>query len=122
MIYKTKVFASLTKKEALSDNDLINACKEMSNGLFDAELGGNVYKKRIASGNKGKSGGYRTIVGAVIGGKYFFLYAFAKNDRANINAKEKLALKELAKEFLEFGLDELNQLIDGGELIKVGEL
>ncbi|GAB3484655.1 type II toxin-antitoxin system RelE/ParE family toxin [Marinomonas epiphytica] len=122
MIYKTKVFASLTKKEALSDNDLVNACKEMSNGLFDADLGGNVYKKRIASGNKGKSGGFRTIVGAVIGDKYFFLYAFAKSDRANINSKEKLALKELAKEFLEFSQDELNQLIEDGELIKVGEL
>ncbi|MER2490813.1 type II toxin-antitoxin system RelE/ParE family toxin [Catenovulum sediminis] len=122
MIYKTKVFASLTKKEALSDNDLINACKEMNNGLFDADLGGNVYKKRIASGNKGKSGGFRTIVGAVLGNKYFFLYAFAKRDRANINAKEKLALKELAKEFLEFSQDELNQLIENGELIKVGKL
>lgn len=122
LIYKTKVFASLTKKEALSDNDLINACKEMSNGLFDADLGGNVYKKRIASDNKGKSGGFRTIVGAVIGDKYFFLYAFAKSDKANINSKEKLALKELAKEFLEFSQDELNQLIEDGELIKVGEL
>jgi hypothetical protein len=122
LFYKTKVFASLTKKEALSDNDLINACKEMSNGLFDADLGGNVYKKRIASGNKGKSGGFRTIVGAVIGDKYFFLYAFAKSDKANINSKEKLALKELAKEFLEFSQDELNQLIEDGELIKVGEL
>lgn len=122
LIYKTKVFASLTKKEALSDNDLMTACKEMSNGLFDVDLGGNVYKKRIASGNKGKSSGYRTIIGAVIGDKYFFLYAFAKSDRANINAKEKLALKELAKEFLEFSQDELNQLIEDGELIKVGAL
>lgn len=119
MIYKTKVFASLTKKEILSDNDLINACEQMSKGLFDAELGGNVFKKRIAVGNKGKSAGYRTIVGAVIGDKYFFLYAFAKSDRANINGKEKLALKELAKEFLAFNQTELNQLVDDGELIEV---
>ena len=69
----------------------------MSAGLFDADLGGNVYKKRVAMGSKGRRAGYRTIVGAVIGDKYFFLYAFAKNARANINAKEKLALKELAK-------------------------
>lgn len=122
MIYKTKVFATLTKKEPLSDADLIKACKELSEGLFDADLGGNVYKKRIASGNKGKSGGYRTIVGAVIGNRYFFLYAFSKNDRANINAKEKLALKELAKEFLAFSEDELNQLVEDGELIKVGSI
>lgn len=114
-----KVFASLTKKETLSDNDLSNACEQMSKGLFDAELGGNVFKKRIAAGNKSKSAGYRTIVGAVIGDKYFFLYAFAKSDRANINGKEKLALKELAKEFLAFNQTELNQLVDDGELIEV---
>ncbi|KUM54190.1 type II toxin-antitoxin system RelE/ParE family toxin [Rheinheimera sp. EpRS3] len=122
MIYKTKVFATLTKKEPLSDADLIKACKELSEGLFDADLGGNVYKKRIASGNKGKSGGYRTIVGTVIGSKYFFLYAFAKSDRANINSKEKLALKELAKEFLALSADELNQLVKEGELVEVGNV
>ena len=122
MIYKTKVFASLTKKEVLTDSDLIRVCQEMRDGLFDADLGGNVYKKRVALGTKGKSGGFRTIVGAIIGEKYFFLYVFAKSDRGNINAKEKLALKELAKEFLEFSQDELNQLLEAGELIKVGEL
>ena len=67
MIYKTKEFTSLTKKESLSDNDLIKACTELKNGLYDADLGGNTYKKRIASGNKGKSGGYRTIIGKSIG-------------------------------------------------------
>ena len=122
MIYKTKVFASLTKKEVLTDSDLIRVCQEMRDGLFDADLGGNVYKKRVALGSKGKSGGFRTIVGAIVGEKYFFLYVFAKSDRGNINAKEKLALKELAKEFLEFSQDELNQLLEAGELIKVGEL
>ena len=122
LIYKTKDFASSTKKESLSDKDLITACKEMSNGLYDADLGGNVYKKRIASKNKGKSGGYRTIIGAAIGDKYFFLYAFAKSSKANINSKEKLALKELAKLFLSFSSGDLNGLIETGELIKVGEL
>jgi hypothetical protein len=121
LIYKTKDFASLTKKESLSDDDLIFACAEMKKGLYDADLGGNVYKKRISSGNKGKSGGYRTIVGAVIGSKYFFLYAFAKSSRANINSKEKLALKELAKIFLDYDQGVLDELVESGELIVVGE-
>jgi len=50
MIYKTKDFVSRTKKESLSDADLINACREMSAGLYDSDLGGNVYKKRVAMG------------------------------------------------------------------------
>ena len=87
LIYKTKVFASLTKKDALSDNDLVSACKEMSNGLFDADLGGNVYKKRIASGNKGKSGGFRTIIGAVIGEKVFIPYQREKRRVPDYNRR-----------------------------------
>lgn len=121
MIYKTREFVSLTKKENLTDDALINACKEMAEGLYDANLGGNVYKKRIAAGGRGKSAGYRTIIGANIGDKYFFLYAFAKKMRANINAKEKLALKELAKEFLSFTQVEIDELVQDGELLIVGK-
>lgn len=120
LIYKTAGFVSLTKKESLSNDALTLACKEMANGLYDADLGGNVYKKRVALGNKGKSGGYRVIVGAVLGDKYFFLYAFLKKAKANINEKEKLALKELAKEFLSFTQDDLDQLVLDGELLIVG--
>jgi len=123
LIYKTKEFVSLTKKESLTDDDLIDACKEMAEGLYDADLGGNVYKKRIAAGtgSRGKSAGYRTIIGANIGDKYFFLYAFAKKAKANINAKEKLALKELAKEFLSFTRVEIEELVEDGELLIVGD-
>lgn len=121
MIYKTREFVSLTKKESLTDDDLINACKEMADGLYDADLGGNVYKKRIATGSRGKSAGYRTIIGANIGDKYFFLFAFAKKAKANVNAKEKLALKELAKEFLGFTQVEIGDLVEDGELLIVGE-
>lgn len=122
MIYKTKEFASQIKKESLSNDDLIQACNEMDCGLFDADLGGGLYKKRISAGNKGKRGGYRTVIGAVIGDRYFFLYAFAKNDKANVSSKEKLALKELAKLFLEFEPIRLNRLVKSGELIEVGKI
>lgn len=44
LFYKTREFVSLTKKELLTDEELIAACKEMAEGLYDADLGGNVYK------------------------------------------------------------------------------
>ncbi|MGO2354914.1 MAG: type II toxin-antitoxin system RelE/ParE family toxin [Marinomonas foliarum] len=119
MIYKTKEFCSLTKKDRLSDMDLIEACDEIQRGLVDADLGGALYKKRVATEGKGKSGGYRTIIGAVIGEKYFFLYAFAKNKRANITKKEQMALRELAQIFISFSQVELENLIVSQELIKV---
>lgn len=117
VIYKTRVFYSLTKKSGLSDDDLVRSCHEMERGLIDANLGGHLFKKRVGYGSKGKRGGYRTIVGAVIGEKYFFLYAFAKNQRGNISAKEQLALKELAREFVNFKQKDLEQLVEAGELM-----
>jgi hypothetical protein len=120
LIYKTRAFCSLTKKEGMSDADLIQACDEIKRGLIDADLGGSLYKKRVASGNKGKRGGFRTLIGAVIDEKYFFLYAFAKNQRANISHQEKLALRELAQTFISFDSEEIDRLILSGELTTVG--
>jgi len=121
LIYKTKEFISLTKKEHIKDDDLVTACSEMNEGLHDADLGGNVYKKRIASKLRGKRSGYRVIIGANIGDKYFLLFAFAKNTKANINTKEKLALKELAHEFLSLSQVEIEELVKNGELSIVGK-
>lgn len=120
MIYKTKVFQGLFKKSNLSDDDLKSACNEMALGLIDADLGSNLYKKRVAMPGKGKRASYRTMIGAVIGSNYFFLYMFAKSDRANITKLEKVALQELAKEFIGYDKTALDQLVKSGELLEVG--
>lgn len=46
----------------------------MENGLVDADLGGFLYKKRIARPGGGKSGGYRTLLSARIDSRYVFLH------------------------------------------------
>ena len=74
MIYKTKSFQSKFKKAGIGDSELITACDEMARGLVDADLGDHLYKKRVAPPGKGKSGGYRTMIGAVVGERYFFFY------------------------------------------------
>jgi len=38
----------------------------MESGLIDADLGGLLYKKRVARPGGGKSGGYRTLLSAQI--------------------------------------------------------
>lgn len=45
-VYKTKFFNKWQRKSSeLSDADLILAIDEMLKGLFEANLGGNLYKK-----------------------------------------------------------------------------
>ncbi|NQY90005.1 MAG: type II toxin-antitoxin system RelE/ParE family toxin [Colwellia sp.] len=93
--------------------------KEMEDGLIDADLGGHVYKKRAAIEGQGKSGGLRTILAFKVGNKSFFMFGFAKNQRANVDAKELKALKKMAKELLGYSASVLNKALDAGNFIEV---
>lgn len=118
-IFKTRLFERWAKAEHVSNQALIKAAAELNEGLVGAALGGNVYKKRVAKPGQGKSGGYRTILAFKIKGKAFFMYGFAKNQRANISAKELVALKRLASELLSYSKSQLKKAIENGELIEV---
>ena len=55
--FKTKIFTKWMRKTDLKDQDLLFAVAEMEAGLIDADLGGNVFKKRIALPGMGKRAG-----------------------------------------------------------------
>jgi hypothetical protein len=118
-IYKTRVFARWARKEGLGDKILCEALREMSEGLFEANLGGNLFKKRIARSGQGKRGGFRTIVATNLKGRWFFVYGFAKNERDNIDGDEEAALKELATRLLTMPPQALAKALEAGELIEV---
>ena len=69
-------------------------------GLIDADLGGSVFKKRVALPGRGKSGGTRTLLATNLGDRWFFVHGFAKNERANISNQELEALQKLADDLL----------------------
>lgn len=110
-IFKNKTFARWARKEGLSDAALIQAVAEMEEGLIDADLGGHVYKKRVALAGRGKSGGARTVLAYQVNEKAFFIYGFAKNVRANLQADELKALKLLAQVLLKYSDRELDQAV-----------
>jgi hypothetical protein len=60
------------RKAGLTDQTLYRAVAEMAEGLVDADLGGNVVKKRVALPGQGKRGGARTIVATNWGDRWFF--------------------------------------------------
>ena len=68
----------------------------MAAGLYEADLGGGLLKKRIARAGQGKSGGFRTLVATNKGNKWCFVFGFPKNERSNIDKDEEEALKKLA--------------------------
>ena len=118
-VFKNKWFQKWAAKEGLDDEALRAAFEEMENGLIDAELGGHVVKKRVALPGRGKRGGSRTLVVYQQADKAFFVYGFAKNERANINDKELKALKLLATQLLGYTNPALIKAIEAGELIEV---
>jgi hypothetical protein len=65
------------RKAGLTDQALCQAVSEMSQGLIDADLGGNVVKKRVPLPGRGKRGGARTIVATNRGDRWFFLFQVA---------------------------------------------
>ncbi len=68
----------------------------------------------------GKRGSSRTLVAFKQGENAFFIYGFAKSERANVNEKELRALKLLAKELLGYPAASLTKALKAGELIKIG--
>lgn len=118
-VLKRKDFVRWQTSEKLPDAALCKAVQEMENGLIDADLGGFLYKKRVARPGGGKSGGYRTLLSARIGSRYVFLHGFPKSDKANITQDEKKALQFAGKVFLELSAEALPKALQSGVLLEV---
>lgn len=118
-IFKTPVFAKWAKQEKLADSLLVQAIKEMEKGLIDADLGGHIYKKRIALPGRGKRGGSRSILAYQVKEKAFFIFGFAKNEKAAISNEELKIAKFFAKELLQYSNGQLDKLIKNGKLYEV---
>ena len=117
----TKAFARFARKAGLTDENLASAAADVTAGKFNADLGGHVYKQRVARSGEGKSGGFRTIVLFKVGGHCFFAHGFAKNEKANVSAKELKALKQLADVLLGLSETEIAKAITAGEFVEVND-
>jgi hypothetical protein len=118
-VFRTRTFTRWMQKAGLADDSLVQAVSEMAQGLVDADLGGNVVKKRVALPGRGKRGGARTIVATNLGDRWFFLYGFGKNERANIDRDELKFFQEVAKELLGFDDRQIAKALSAGEIVEV---
>ena len=118
-VYVTKEFARFARKAGLADAKLLQAAQDVAAGHYDADLGGGVFKQRVARQGGGKSSGFRTIILFRVGSHSFFAHGFAKSDKANVSARELKALKRLADVLLGFSEEQLVAAQAAGELIEV---
>lgn len=118
-IYKTRWFDRWARKQGLTTPQLRAAVREMTAGLYEADLGGGLLKKRIARAGQGKSGGFRTLVATNKGNRWIFVFGFPKSERSNIDKDEAEALKKLAEHLLSLTPQALDKAQRAGELMEV---
>ena len=117
--FKTKAFARFANREGLEDVALCEAIRRAGESLIDADLGGGVIKQRIARKGGGRSGGFRTIVLFRRGELAFFVYGFAKSDRASLRRDELATFRLLADEYLALDRDALMAAQAVGTILEV---
>lgn len=118
-VFKTKWLARFARRERIADKSLSEAIERAERGLIDADLGGGLIKQRVAREGKGRSGGYRMMVAYRAQGRAVFLYAFAKNERDNIDPDELLSLREIAEDWLAADADKIALAVEDGALQEV---
>lgn len=118
-VFKTRQFARWMRQTELTDAALCMSVREMMAGLIDADLGGHVLKKRVAVPGRGKRGGVRTLVATRRGSRWFFVFGFEKNEKANVSRAELEALQWLARELLDLTAEQLELSIQDGALQEI---
>ncbi len=118
-IFKTKWLARYARRQRISDASLRETIERASRGSIDADLGGGIIKQRVARPGRGRSGGYRMLIAYRAGSRAVFLYAFAKNERDNIDPDELLTLREIGAVWLAADAQRIAQAIEHGILQEV---
>jgi hypothetical protein len=106
-VFKTRNFNRWMRKTELTDAALCAAVDEMVAGLIDADLGGGIVKKRVA------------LIATNKGTRWFFVFGFEKNERANIDDTELAALQELAAALLTQSAAQLTIAAADGALTEI---
>ncbi|HPS86770.1 MAG TPA: type II toxin-antitoxin system RelE/ParE family toxin [Spirochaetota bacterium] len=119
---KTKWFNKWASKNSLSDTDLKHALDDLKENKGVSNLGGNLYKIRVSRENEGKSGGYRSLLAYKKDERAVFIYAFAKNEKDNLDKSELSVLKKLALDLTSLDTEELKRQIKLGNLVELGEI
>ena len=118
-IFKNTWFTRFAGKEGITDDELKEAVNRLESGQVDADLGGGVYKLRVARYGEGKAGGYRVIVFFKSEERTFFVYGFAKSDMGNINDKQLRDFKRTAKAVLALTDKQLDDILKAGEYLEI---
>src|SRR5215216_2686898 len=107
------------RRADIDDRELCAAARRAERGLIDADLRAGLIKQRVPRKGQGRSGGFRVLAAFRRGHRCVFLYAFAKNERDNIEDDELAHWHKVSTAFLLMGPEKLDEMIKDDELREV---
>ncbi|MBS0505725.1 MAG: type II toxin-antitoxin system RelE/ParE family toxin [Proteobacteria bacterium] len=111
-VFKSAWFAKAARKAGIPDDALCAAIAQVIAGQAD-DLGGGVYKKRLRNND------YRAIILAKGRDYWVYQYLFAKKDRANIDAAELKAFRQLARNYAALTAAHVGALLTDKDWIEI---
>jgi len=122
-IFVTEDFHDFMTDSKLSEKDILKSAHELANGLFDADLSGNIYKKRIAPTGRSKSGFGRALIAFRFDERIFFMAGWEKKNvpksGREISEPALRVFKSLARELLNISDMQLSKDLSLGLIIEV---
>jgi len=91
------------------------------NGGYDADLGGGVFKFRLARRGEGTSGGARAIVAMRAGLRIVLMFGFEKKDTANIKIGDLRAFRRAAHVYLGYTEEQITRVVQDGALTEIAK-
>lgn len=114
-LFASKPFMRFARRFDISDAELWQAV----NGAYDADLGGGVFKFRLARRGEGTSGGARAIVAMKVGLRIVLMYGFEKKDQANIKIDDLRAFRKAARVYLGYSEAEMTAIVGEESLFEI---
>jgi len=106
-VFASKPFMRFARRFGVGDE----ALWETVNGVFDADLGGGLFKFRLARQGEGSSGGARALIAMKVGQRAVLMFGFEKKDQANIRPDELRAYRKAAGIYLSLSEDEIGRIV-----------
>ncbi len=110
-----KEFVRFARKFHISDEGIWDILRSQP----DADLGGGLYKYRIARPGEGSRGGGRVLIALKTGSRAILMFAWEKKDMENIKSNELKAYRDLAKIYLGFTDLQMTKLVKDRVLVEI---
>jgi len=114
-VFASKPFMRFARRFGISDAELGHAVS----GECDADLGGGVFKFRLARRGEGTSGGGRAIVAMKVGRRIVLMFGFEKKDQSNIDRSELEAFRKAARVYLGYSDEEMTAIVRDNALHEI---